>query len=141
VVALSLGLADSQRLKRAMEAVRIRLLTPFGLRTLAPNEPNYWGKYRGDASYHNGSVWPWLLGPYVEASLRAGERPDLLRLLLQPLFAHLHDAGLGTISEYFDGDPPHEPRGCIAQAWSVAELLRSHYLIERAVQEKTRQVS
>jgi Glycogen debranching enzyme len=121
---------------RALEVVRRHLLTPYGLRTLAPHEPGYRGRYEGDASYHNGSVWPWLLGPFIEASLRAGRDPQALRLLLSPLSAHLLDAGLGTVSEYFDGDAPHEPRGCIAQAWSVAELLRSHDLIDRAIRRR-----
>jgi glycogen debranching enzyme len=131
LIALSLGLADPLQEKRALEVVRRWLLTPYGLRTLAPGEVGYRGYYEGDAGYHNGSVWPWLLGPYLQASLHAGEDPKLLRLLLQPLCTHLYDAGLGTVSEYFDGDPPHEPRGCISQAWSVAELLRANGLIER----------
>jgi glycogen debranching enzyme len=137
IIALSLGLIDPEKEKRALEGVAGRLLTPYGMRTLAPGETGYRGRYEGDASYHNGSVWPWLLGPYIDASLRAGGDPALLRLLLQPLFGHLHDAGLGTVSEYFDGDAPHEPRGCIAQAWSVGELIRAHRLIERAVRNNT----
>jgi glycogen debranching enzyme len=135
IIALSLGMADSTQEKRALESIRRHLLTPYGLRTLAPGEPGYRGRYEGDASYHNGSVWPWLLGPYTEAALRAGENPDLLRLLFPPLFAHLYDAGLGTVSEYFDGNPPHAPRGCIAQAWSVAEVLRAHRMIERMARQ------
>jgi glycogen debranching enzyme len=132
LIALAVGLGDLDQRKRALETIQRHLLTPYGLRTLAPAEPGYRGRYAGDASYHNGSVWPWLLGPYVEASLRSGNSPDRLRCVLRPLLIHLHDAGLGTVSEYFDGDPPHSPGGCIAQAWSVAELLRAHRLIDRA---------
>jgi glycogen debranching enzyme len=132
LIPLSLGLADPERSAQALEVIRRELLTPYGLRTLAPGVTGYRGRYEGDASYHNGSVWPWLLGPYVQASLRAKENPGSLRLLLQPLFAHLYDAGLGTVSEYFEGDPPHDPLGCISQAWSVAEILRAYRMIERA---------
>ncbi|MDD1678566.1 MAG: amylo-alpha-1,6-glucosidase [Methanomicrobiales archaeon] len=137
IFALSLGLANPEQETRTLEVIRKHLLTPYGLRTLAPGEPGYQGCYAGDASYHNGSVWPWLLGPYVQASLHAGGNPNLLRILLQPLFTHLYDAGLGTVSEYFDGDPPHLPRGCIAQAWSVAEVLRGHRLIEDTIGNNT----
>jgi glycogen debranching enzyme len=132
LLALSLGLVDPNRGKQVLEVLRRRLLTPFGLRTLAPGETGYRGQYEGDASYHNGSAWPWLMGHYVQASLGAGEKPERMRILLRPLLVHLYDAGLGTISEYFDGDPPHSPGGCIAQAWSVAELVRAYCLIERA---------
>ncbi len=136
VIPLALGLADAEQTTGALEAVRRHLLTPYGLRTLAPGEPIYQGRYAGDASYHNGSIWPWLLDPYIEASLAAGADPDRLEWLLHPLLAHLTDAGLGTISEYFDGDPPHRPGGCIAQAWSVAGLLHAHHRIQQAQQNR-----
>lgn len=109
------------------------LLTPYGLRTLAPYDPEYRGRYEGDvfardSAYHQGTVWPWLLGPYADTLLFAfGENASTLaraRSLLKPFERHLRYAGLGTVSEIFDGDPPHHPRGCFAQAWSVAELLR-----------------
>lgn len=109
------------------------LLTPYGLRTLAPYDPEYHGRYEGDVSardsaYHQGTVWPWLLGPYADALLFAfGETSSTLarvRSLLKPFEKHLREAGLGTVSEIFDGNPPYHPRGCFAQAWSVAELLR-----------------
>ncbi len=135
LLALSLGLASPDQGRRVLDVVQKHLLTPFGIRTLASNESGYRGKYAGDAGYHNGSAWPWLMGPYVEAVLRNGGNPDRLMDILQPLFVHLNDAGLGTISEYFDGDPPHTPRGCIAQAWSVAELLRSCHLIRQALEK------
>jgi glycogen debranching enzyme len=103
------------------------LLTPYGLRTLAPTDPHYRGRYDGDAShrdaaYHQGTVWPWLIGPFVTAYCRTHPGPEGW---LKPLRDHLWEAGLGQISEVFDGDPPHRPGGCIAQAWSVAALLRA----------------
>jgi glycogen debranching enzyme len=116
-----------------METVRKRLLTPVGLRSLAPGHPDYKPKYWGDlrsrdAAYHQGTVWSWLIGPYVEAVVRTLGAPGKARArkALSGLVAHLQDAGLGTVSEIFDGDAPHTPRGCPSQAWSVAELLRAH---------------
>lgn len=112
------------------ETVRGRLLTPVGLRSLAPGHPDYKPKYFGnlqarDAAYHQGTVWAWLIGPYIDAWLklhpddRAGARSQLSGLV-----EHLGAAGIGSVSEIFDADPPFTARGCIAQAWSVAELLR-----------------
>jgi glycogen debranching enzyme len=119
--------------RHVVRTVEHHLLTPYGLRTLAPFDPEYRGRYEGDvaardSAYHQGTVWTWLLGPYADALLFTfGNTPPTLsrlRRLLKPFEKHLYDAGLGTISEIFDGDPPHHPRGCFAQAWSVAELLR-----------------
>lgn len=131
VIALSRGLLDPERHRMALETVSRHLLTPYGLRTLSPEDPNYRGRHTGDESYHNGSVWPWLITNYVEAALRAGEDPGALRMLYRPLIHHLSEAGLGSISELFDGDHPHHPRGCISQAWSVAEVLRGLSLLSR----------
>ncbi len=105
-----------------------RLLTSHGLRSLGPDEPAYVGHYSGDqyerdGAYHQGTVWSWLIGPFVRAHLRVYRDPGLARSFLQPLIHHLADHGVGSISEIFDGDPPFTPRGCIAQAWSVAEAL------------------
>ncbi len=127
---------------QVVECVRNKLLTPYGLRTLAPDHPNYCPVYRGtpeerDSAYHQGTVWPWLLGAYTEALLRTvwdteGAVQGLLDTLT-PLFSqHFWDAGLGTFSEIFDGSPPHRPDGCIAQAWSVAECLRSLDMLQKA---------
>jgi predicted glycogen debranching enzyme len=119
--------------RQTLAVVRDKLLTPLGLRTLAPNSPDYQGRYVGDQNsrdraYHQGTVWPWLFGPFVTAFVRAyGATPEIRRQaweFIQPLEGHLLQAGLGSISEIADGDPPHQPRGCIAQAWSVAEVLR-----------------
>jgi glycogen debranching enzyme len=123
VVALALGIPPVGQARKALAVVRSELLTPFGLRTLSPREPGYAGRFTGDAAYHNGTVWPWLLGFYIEALRIYAPGVDTAPLLL-PLVAHLADAGLGTVSECFDGDPPHRPGGCISQAWSVAEVLR-----------------
>jgi predicted glycogen debranching enzyme len=120
---------------RVLDVVEWELLTPYGLRTLSPRDPNYHGRFGGDphtrdAAYHQGTVWPWLLGPFLTAyvkvhsdSQEARHRADRF---LDALRAHLWQAGLGQISEVFDGDPPHQPGGCIAQAWSVAEILRTY---------------
>jgi len=140
---LAVSLAHSPlepRCRRAVvETVRSHLLTPYGLRTLSPGDPDYHPRYEGgpkqrDHAYHQGTVWSWLMGPYVEAYLRTrhfGEeaRAECRRLLV-PLIRHLDEAGLGSVSEVFDGDPPHRPGGCPAQAWSVAELRRALRLVE-----------
>src|SRR5262249_35135820 len=103
------------------------LLTPLGLRTLDPSDPAYRGRHRGDQverdqAYHQGTVWPWLIGPYADAVRRV---PGVDRsLLLDGLVAHLSDYGLGSVSETADGDAPHGATGCPFQAWSVAEMLR-----------------
>lgn len=110
------------------------LLTPYGLRTLTPEDSRYQGRYEGDgatrdARYHQGAAWPWLMGSFITAYLRVHRRSAAARrkadTWLQPLRDHLADAAIGQVSELFDGDPPHTPQGCIAQAWSVAELLRA----------------
>ncbi len=117
------------RWQAVLDAVARELLTPVGLRTLEPSDPQYVRYYHGnlaarDSAYHQGTVWPWLLGAYVDAFLKAHGDPAAARRLLEAFPAHLQVAGLGTISEVFDGEPPHNPHGCIAQAWSVAEVLR-----------------
>jgi len=129
VIALSMGLVEPDRAKMALAAIRSALLTPYGLRSLSPADPGYRGHYAGDESYHNGCVWPWLTGYYVEALLRSGTRRESLRPLLVPVLHHLREAGIGYVSEIFDGDPPYLPRGCIAQAWSVAEISRAYRLL------------
>jgi predicted glycogen debranching enzyme len=119
-----------ERWKPVLEVVTERLLTPVGLRSLAPGHPDYKPTYDGDlrardAAYHQGTVWAWLIGPYVDAWLKVhpGET-TAARRLLSGFVPHLEDAGVGSISEIFDAERPYKPRGCIAQAWSVAEVLR-----------------
>jgi predicted glycogen debranching enzyme len=132
-VALDFTMLDNDKSEQVVDVVHRELLTPFGLRTLARGDTRYRGMYVGDRrsrdqAYHNGTVWPWLLGPYVTASLKAKSNSEYqLKNCLMPLFTQqITQAGLGTISEVFDGDPPHTPRGCIAQAWSIAEPLRAY---------------
>lgn len=131
---LPLTLLSPERARRVVEAVELRLLTPLGLRSLAPGEPGYTPRYEGgvaqrDGVYHQGTVWPWLIGAFVEAWLRVRDNSDAAKTearerFLAPLFKHLHTAGLGHISEIADADPPHTPRGCPFQAWSLGEFLR-----------------
>lgn len=123
-------LTDEQRFL-VVEACSSKLLTSNAIRTLPPDDPNYRGMYLGDVyardtAYHQGIGWTWLLGPFVLAHLRVYGQRGLSREFLLPLLrSHLNDAGIGQVSELFDGDPPNRARGCIAQAWSVAELLRA----------------
>jgi glycogen debranching enzyme len=125
VIALALGLIEREQATAALETVTRELLTPYGLRTLSPRHPAYHGTFNGDMSYHNGCVWPWLTGWYVEALLRNGRDRTAIAPLLFPILSHIREAGAGYISEIFDGDAPFLPRGCIAQAWSVAEISRA----------------
>jgi glycogen debranching enzyme len=123
-----------------VDTVERRLLTPLGLRSIAPGEPGYRPHYDGgvwerDSAYHQGTVWPWLIGPFVEAWLRVrGDTVDAKReadeRFLSPLRAHLGVAGLGHVSEIADGEAPHRPGGCPFQAWSLGELLRASRLVE-----------
>jgi len=130
-ISLPHAVLDRQHWEAVMETVERRLLTPVGLRSLAPGEPDYKPRYDGDlrardAAYHQGSVWAWLIGPYIDAWLKL--HPDQkaeARKLLSGFESHLHESCVSSISEIFDAETPHTPRGCIAQAWSVAEVLRS----------------
>jgi predicted glycogen debranching enzyme len=129
-----------ERWKAVVETVRDRLLTPVGLRSLAPGDPDFKTRYFGDlrtrdAAYHQGTVWAWLVGAYVDAWLKL--YPDDLagaRKALDGFVPHLSDACIGSISEIFDAEPPFTPRGCIAQAWSVAEVLRAWTKLARSEQ-------
>jgi glycogen debranching enzyme len=119
---------------RVLDVVQEHLLTPFGLRTLAPSDPQYRGRYTGDqasrdGAYHQGTVWPWLMGPFLTAYIKVHGRSEPARRQAESWLSafkdRLSDSGLGQVSEIFEGDEPHRPVGCIAQAWSVAELLRA----------------
>ncbi len=130
----SLTPADRESVVRV---VAENLLTPRGIRTLSPADSAYRARYEGgigerDSAYHQGTVWPWLLGSFVEAHLKVHNDPEKARAFLRPLQEHLLEAGVGSISEVFDGDAPHLPDGCIAQAWSVAEVLRAWNLAGKA---------
>jgi predicted glycogen debranching enzyme len=116
--------------KAVVDLCALRLITPHGLRSLGAADPNYCGHYGGsqaqrDAAYHQGTVWAWLLGPFVLAHLRVYSDPERAFAFLRPMAHHLSAAGLGSASEIFDGDAPFAPRGAFAQAWSVAEILRA----------------
>jgi predicted glycogen debranching enzyme len=138
IFAVSLGadLLDSDRARAVVATCAQHLLTPAGLRSLAPRDPRHIGHYLGgpperDAAYHQGTVWSWLLGPFALAHFRAyGDASHAVKLL-DGLVAHLSEACLGTISEIFDAAAPHTPRGCFAQAWSVAETLRAWHQLNR----------
>jgi predicted glycogen debranching enzyme len=127
---LSYPVLDPTRWKFVLDVVQKQLLTPLGLRTLAPNHPDYKPQYYGDlrsrdAAYHQGTVWAWLIGPFIDAWLRV--YPDDFegaRRFLDAFPSHLGEACIGSISEVFDAEQPFIPRGCVAQAWSVAEVLR-----------------
>jgi predicted glycogen debranching enzyme len=136
-VASDFTMLDNAKNAKIVDAVQAELLTPCGLRTLARSDPRYIGVYAGDRAsrdkaYHNGTVWPWLLGPFTRAFLKTKgdegfRREYALRNFLTPLFTkQVSEGGLGTLSEIFDGEPPHVARGCISQAWSVAEPLRTY---------------
>ena len=131
---LPTALLEGEMARLVVDAVESRLLTPLGLRSLAPGEPGYASRYEGgvperDGAYHQGTVWPWLLGPFVEAWIRVrGDTPtarrDARKRFLAPLLAHLEVSGLGHVSEIADAELPFTPRGCPFQAWSVGEALR-----------------
>ena len=131
---LPFQLIEGPRARRIVDAVEERLLTPIGLRSLAPGEPGYNPRYGGDgrerdSAYHQGTVWPWLMGPFIEAWVRvrgetAAAKAEARARFLKPLLAHLDAAGIGHLPEIADAEPPHTPRGCPFQAWSVAEALR-----------------
>ena len=132
-ISLPFALLGRNRARQVLKTVEDLLLTPVGLRSLSPLDPSYNPTYQGnadlrDAAYHQGTVWGWLLGPYLTALVKVrgktGRKQGLK--LVKAFRKHLSEAGIGQISEIFDGDDPHTPRGCIAQAWSVAEILRAY---------------
>jgi len=129
-IALPHPVLARERWVPVMRVVHDRLLTPVGLRSLAPGDKEYKPRYFGDlrardAAYHQGTVWGWLVGPFIDAWLKVyPDDRDGARQALDGFLPHLDDACIGSVSEIFDAEPPYTPRGCIAQAWSVAELLR-----------------
>ncbi|HTZ57228.1 MAG TPA: amylo-alpha-1,6-glucosidase [Acidobacteriaceae bacterium] len=139
-VSLHYPLLKGDRARSVVRTVEKELLTPYGLRTLSPKDEKYHGRYQGDvwgrdSAYHQGTVWPWLAGPFFFAKLNASDSVDevlaQIHAWLDAFAGHLREAGLGQISEIFDGDYPHSPHGCIAQAWSVAEILRLAKMVSR----------
>jgi predicted glycogen debranching enzyme len=140
VLAISLpycALPEAQ-MRAVVERCGQELLTSYGLRSLSTTSPGYIGHYAGnpyqrDAAYHMGTVWSWLLGPFARAHFRVFGDARLAQSLLDPVAEHVNSACLGTVSEIFDGDAPHTARGCFAQAWSVAEILRAWIYLERKI--------
>ena len=136
-LALKYPVLAEEKWKAVLEIVKKELLTPVGLRSLSPRDKNYKEKYDGDlrtrdAAYHQGTVWAWLIGPFFDAWRRAYPHDTAsLKSFLSGFDEHLNEGGVGTISEIFDAEPPFSPRGCIAQAWSVAEVLRCKLLLQR----------
>lgn len=139
-ISLENPILDPSRWARVVDTVSERLLTPLGLRSLAPGHPDYKSRYFGDlrsrdAAYHQGTVWAWLIGPFIDAWLRVyPDRQEECRAFLRGFDAHLSEACIGTISEVFDADAPYTPRGCAAQAWSIAEVLRCCVLLSGDVE-------
>lgn len=133
-VSLSADLLDAEQAAAVVAVCQRELLTPIGLRSLSAGSDAYIGSYRGgpverDGAYHQGTVWSWLIGPFALAHFRVhGQRAEA-RGMLAGLGSHLAEACVGSISEIFDADAPHAPRGCCAQAWSVAEVLRAWFLL------------
>jgi len=136
-LALDFSIVEKDQFKTIFDIVSSNLFTPYGLKTLEETDLRYKGKYLGnrknrDQAYHNGTIWPWLLGPFITAYFKMKKientKVDTIsqNILQSILKTHLLTSGLGYISEIFDGDFPHEPRGCIAQAWSIAEPLRAY---------------
>jgi predicted glycogen debranching enzyme len=136
-VSLHFSMLDKEKSKKVVDTLSRELVTPYGLRTLSLDDPKFVGRCIGDrrsrdTAYHNGTIWPWLLGPYVTAYLKVNEysmqaKKYALENLVVPLFSvGIHQGGLGTINEIYDCDPPNDPRGCISQAWSVGEPLRAY---------------
>jgi predicted glycogen debranching enzyme len=143
---LPVPLLEGEQAFKVVSAVESRLWTPLGLRSLAPGEPGYAPRYEGgvrerDGAYHQGTVWPWLLGPFVEAwvRVRGGSeeaKREARRKFFEPLLRHLDEAGLGHVSEIADAEPPHTPRGCPFQAWSLAEMIRLDRVVLAAAEEE-----
>jgi glycogen debranching enzyme len=149
-MSLPFRLITGEKARSVLHRVESELYCEMGLRSLTASDTRYIPVYTGDpvhrdAAYHQGSVWSWLLGPYVDAVIhvRGVEGLDQARQIIRAFSPHLNEACIGSVSEIFDGDPPHRPRGCIAQAWGVAEILRVikeygiyHTGADQAIREK-----
>jgi predicted glycogen debranching enzyme len=146
---LPFSLLQGVAARAVVDLVEEKLLTPLGLRTLSPDDPDYVPHYRGDSAqrdnaYHQGTAWPWLAGPFVDAWLRvrdgsAAAKAEARRRFLAPLQAHLAIAGVGHVSELADGAPPHIPGGCPFQAWSLGELIRIERMLAPITDEPARE--
>ena len=128
-VSLPFALIDGKKAKAVLKIVEEKLYTPVGLRSLPGDDIHYIPRYGGDqwhrdSSYHQGIVWSWLLGPYIDALVKIGSEKSKIKSVVEKFKYHLNEGCIGQVSEIFDADAPHHPRGCIAQAWGVAEILR-----------------
>ncbi len=128
-ISLPFPLIDGEKAGDVLKIVTEKLYTPVGLRSLSPDDPRYIGIYAGDpykrdSSYHQGAVWSWLLGPYVDALVKVMGHELEVRAVVDTFQQHLKEACIGSVPEILDGDAPHHPKGCVAQAWGVAEILR-----------------
>jgi len=137
-ISLPYSALSAAQMRAVVERCGRDLLTSYGLRSLNPTDSGYIGRYAGnprqrDAAYHMGTVWSWLLGPFARAHYRVHGDARLAQSLLEPIAQHVNSACIGTVSEIFDGDAPHNARGCFAQAWSVAEILRAWIYLERKI--------
>ncbi|GIW23151.1 MAG: glycogen debranching protein [Candidatus Sericytochromatia bacterium] len=132
-ISLPFNIFDRDKETLILKTIEEHLLTPYGLRTLSPKDKKYIGKYEGnvfqrDSAYHNGTVWAWLIGPFITSFMKIYNDKEKALQLIKPLIEHFNnDYGIANIAEIFDGDFPHKPKGCIAQAWSIAELIRCIY--------------
>jgi predicted glycogen debranching enzyme len=140
-VSLPYSVLPTEHMRAVVDLCGRQLLTSYGLRSLSPGDPKYIGHYAGnpyerDSAYHQGTVWAWLLGPFARAHYRVHRDAALAMSFLAPVAQHLEDACVGSVSEVFDGDAPHTPRGCFAQAWSIAEILRAWIHLERAARKQ-----
>jgi predicted glycogen debranching enzyme len=140
-VSLPYSVLPTEHMRAVVDLCGRQLLTSYGLRSLSPGDPKYIGHYAGnpyerDSAYHQGTVWAWLLGPFARAHYRVHCDAALAMSFLAPVAQHLEDACVGSVSEVFDGDAPHTPRGCFAQAWSIAEILRAWIHLERAARKQ-----
>jgi predicted glycogen debranching enzyme len=136
-VSLDFTMLGQEKNRKVVDTVNRELVTPYGLRTLSFDDPKFVGKCVGDrrsrdTAYHNGTIWPWLLGPYITAYLKVNEHSQqakkyaLENFVVPLLSVGIHQGGLGTVNEIYDCDPPNDPRGCISQAWSIGEPLRAY---------------
>jgi len=128
-ISLPFALIENEKAIDIVKVVTAKLYTPVGLRSLSPDDPSYTSCYEGDSfkrdsCYHQGTVWSWLLGAYVDALIKIGVERSLVRNVIENFTHHLNEACIGSVSEIFDADPPHSPKGCVAQAWGVAEVIR-----------------
>jgi predicted glycogen debranching enzyme len=144
-ISLPFALIEGQKAEAVLKIVEEQLYTPVGLRSLPPEDVHYVHHYGGDqwhrdSSYHEGTVWSWLLGAYVEAMIKVKRQTSDVKKVIESFTYHLNEACIGQVSEIFDADAPHQPRGCVAQAWGVAEVLRviKDYALYEIRSEKNR---